>query len=181
MEDMINPGMKIIQQFKTIIPGLADASVLKIPCQINYSQIKSLERYFTIQLNEIETIDIQFEKMDATHRFFSLINSSVFTEAELREMASLFEFDILDYPANPDIYGGVLKSSPTPRSILYANFYNHQNKDFCVIQQINGLYEYDSNYPLFWRVAEVELSEEFRQKLDFHWQNTLKTIHTTTT
>ena len=178
---MINPGMKIIQQFKTLVPGITDAKELNIPCYINYPSMDAKDQFFTLSIDEKETLAIHFERADEEHQFFQLTNVFVFSENEMLELAQQFEFDLISDFHGRIIHSAVLKASKNPASILYAKFSKHKNRDFLVIQQINGHTDYDSNYPLIWRVAEVELSEEFKQKLDFHWQNTLKTIHTTTT
>jgi hypothetical protein len=166
--------MKIIQFFKTL---LHSGSIMPtaIPCYIDYPGASRIDPYFTILLQNKEAVQIHFEKVNPVNKSFQITNAFVFTEEELKQMAEQFQFDLASYPTSPNQHRAVLKSTPSPTSILYAHFYEYQSRDFCTIQQINGHTDYDSNYPLIWRVAEVKLSEEFKQKLDFHWQNKLKT------
>jgi len=173
--------MKIIKQFKTLLPILPNHQVLSIPCQIDYLDIDYEERAFKVDLAEEDAITLHFTSEPHLYKSFQLTNATVFCEEELREMAEQFDFDILSYPRTPGIYSGVLGTSKEPDSILYIVFQKHKNRTFCFIQQLNGYRDTDGALPLIWRVAEVELSEGFNQKLEDHWQEKLKVFSTAST
>jgi hypothetical protein len=170
--------MKIIQNFKTLLPCIPSSAILTIPCQIDYLDVDYDKRCFIVNLAKDEKFTLYFTSEPHLYKSFQLTNVSVFSEIELREMAQQFGFNLLAYPNSPGIYSAVLSFSEEPESILYIVFQKHIGRDFCFIQQLNGHRDTDGALPLIWRVAEVEFSEEFSQKLEKHWQEKLKVFST---
>jgi hypothetical protein len=166
--------MKLIHQFKALLPCLPNAKSIVLPCQIDYLGVDFNERSFFIDIDIDEKLSMHFTEEPHLYKFFQLTNVSVFTEKELREMSQLFGFDLLAYPNSPGIYSAVLNSTQAPESILYIYFHQHLGRDFCFIMQVNGRSDADTSLPFIWSVAEVELTKEFNAKLEHHWQEKRK-------
>lgn len=166
--------MKIIQQFKTLVPGITGSKELPIPCQIDFDGISYFDHHYTVEVGEKEVIDFYFDSTKEHYKSFQITTANLYTAEELEEMAVLFEFDVLCHARLKGNRRGVLIHTPEPENILYSDFYKNYDRQFCVIRQINGHNDTDVSLPLIWRVAEIELSPEFSEKLEFYWKEELK-------
>lgn len=135
-----------------------------LPSTAIFSGLKQSERVISFVSNGILC---SFEHGGDDGFTFQLTNVKWLSQKDLERVAIEFSLKLKLVDEKKNYYSAILREGPSPDSILIIRLFVLAGLTHAVVYQLKGSIDADADLPYIWRIAEVELSEEFKKKIGF--------------